>query len=193
MLTPDAPPPPVLGACTVLTEAGEAVSLGELWAGQATLLWFTRHFGCIGCSEGVSLLAPHLAELARLDVRTVLVGCGAHPFITPFRTRKNLLHAPIECVTDESLAVQRAVGLGYGWWGGFGPIGLGQMARAFTQGHVSGPVEGDPRQQAGAVFLDHRGVVRLVHRSRTLGDHPKPDQILRVALAAWLAAHPGQG
>jgi peroxiredoxin len=184
-----APAPEALSRCTVRNAEGTPLALGDLWAHGPTLLYFVRHFGCIGCSEGLATLRPALGELERLGVRVVLVGCGAPHFIPAFLERHALLHAPLRCVTDETLTSQGLAGLAYGFRGGLGPRGLYEQARAFIGGHVAGPVQGDPRQQAGAVMLDGAGVVRLVHRNRSLGDHVPATTLVAAALAIWTDAH----
>ena len=54
-----------LGEVLLRSEDGAEHSLGSLWTGQPAALIFVRHFGCIGCSENVSLLAPRHPELAQ--------------------------------------------------------------------------------------------------------------------------------
>ena len=64
------------------------------------------------------------------------------------------------------------------------------MARAFVGGHVAGPIEGDTKQQAGAVFVDEDTVVQLYHRAESLGDHVDTVQLVDAAIAACLSANP---
>ena len=190
MLQIGAPPPEAFAACTVRDAAGTPHALADVWAHRPTLLRFIRHFGCIGCSEGIERLRPALPELDRLGVQVVLIGCGAPHFIAGFLQQQRLLYSPVRCFTDETLTAHRIAGLAHGAWGGWGPRGLYEQARAFVGGHVAGPIQGDPHQQAGAVLLDAAGVVRLVHRSRSLGDHPSARALLGAAIAIVADAQP---
>lgn len=184
------PLPEAMLGCAVIDAAGGQLTLRELIEGRAALLVFVRHFGCIGCSENIGLLSPRFAELSDLGMRIVVIGCGPALFIDGFRERHRLLHGPAEVYTDPTLAIQRAAGLAYGLWGGFRPRAVYEQARAFVNGHVFRSPEGDIRQQAGAVIVDMSGVVRLSHRSESLGDHVRGQQIVDVALAIWLEQNP---
>jgi peroxiredoxin len=190
MIQPGAPAPEVFAGCAVKDAEGVATTLGQVWAERTTLLYFVRHFGCIGCSESLARLRPVLGELQRLEVQVVLVGCGSPRFIPDFLERHHLLSAPLRCVTDETLSAHQLAGLAYGPWGGWGPRGLFEQARAFLAGHQAGPVQGDPHQQAGAVLIDAAGRVRWVHRNRSLGDHASMTALLGAVLASWADAHP---
>lgn len=190
MIEAGAQVPEAFAGCTVRDADGVAISLGQVWAGRATLLYFVRHFGCIGCSESLARLHPLLGELERFEVQVVLVGCGSPIFIPHFLERQQLLSAPLRCVTDETLSAHRQAGLAYGAWGGWGPRALFEQVRAFFAGHQSGPVQGDPHQQAGAVLIDAAGRVRWMHRNRSLGDHASMTALLGAALASWADAHP---
>jgi hypothetical protein len=179
------PLPDSIAGASVLDRARKATRLRALCEGRAVLISFLRHFGCIGCSESLAELAPRLPELASLGVRVVLVGCGAPEFIDGFLERFNLVGADVEVYTDPTLAIHAAAGLRYGLWENFGPRGLLDLGRAFAKGHVNGPPEGDGRQQAGVVFVDATGIVQLVHRNRSLGDHAPPQRIVDAALASF--------
>ena len=53
---------------------------------------------------------------------------------------------------------------------------------AGVNGHVSGEHQGDIKQHAGAMFVDHQGRVKLHHRNQSLGDHIDPARVVDVAL-----------
>ena len=189
----DLPPSLQLADCTILDMTGASQRLGDLWAGRATLVLLVRHFGCIGCSEHLAALAPRLPELARLDVRVVVVGCGDAFFIEGFVERRGLVGAPIEVFTDPTLKTQEAAALNTGYSRTFGPRGLIEMGRAFLQGHRFESTEGSLEQHAGGFFVDRSGATRLVHRNRTIGDHFPPQAILDVALADFARAQTQEG
>lgn len=179
-----------LRACSVKNGEGEATTIGALVEGTPALLLFVRHFGCIGCSENIGRVAPRFDELHELGVRILIIGCGQPLFIRGFMERHNLLFSPAETYSDDSLASHKAAGLMYTLWGGLGPRGLVEMARAFVNGHTSAGTQGDIKQQAGAIFVDAEGIVQLYHQSQSLGDHVNGQRILDAALASWLAANP---
>ena len=142
--------PATLTQCTVMDPEGGRHTIESLVDGRAALLLFIRHFGCIGCSENLSLMAPRFAELSELGVRSLIIGCGAPMFIEGFKERHRLLFSPAEVYSDESLASHQAAGLMYSAWGGFRPRALYELARAFVAGNVSSQIQGDIKQQAGA-------------------------------------------
>ena len=182
--------PQTLRNCVVTDSKGQEQTLGALCAERPTLMLFVRHFGCIGCSENISLMAPRFKELEALGVRVLIIGCGPSLFIDGFMERHHLLFSPVEVYSDDSLATHRAAGLMYSIWGGFSPRGLYEMARAFVAGNVSSGTEGDIKQQAGALLVDRDGVVRLYHRNESIGHHVNPSDIVDVALASWVAENP---
>ena len=164
--------------------------IGDLIEGQAALLLFIRHFGCIGCSENIASMSPRFSELDRLEVRTLVIGCGASNFIEGFIERHNLIESPAEFYSDATLASHKAAGLMYGLWGGFRPRALVEMGRAYVNGHVSGEHQGDIKQHAGAMFVDHQGRVKLHHRNKSLGDHVDPARVVDVALVEYALRNP---
>lgn len=182
--------PTALAALKVEDPDGAFHNVEQFWANQPCMLFFLRHFGCIGCSENVREIVPRLSELKQLGIRTIFIGCGAPLFIHPFQERHNLLHAPVELYTDTALDTYRAMGLAYGLWGGFRPRSLWEMGKAFTQGNVLRPTEGNLRQHAGAVLIDTTGRVRFYHRNQSVGDHASLPDIMQIALRLWAEAHP---
>lgn len=183
------PIPQAVAKCIVHSENGSSISIGELAEGRATLVLFIRHFGCIGCSENIGLLAPRFNELSELGVRVIIIGCGPKLFIEGFKERHNLLYSPAEIYSDDSLKSHQTAGLMYSIWGGFRPRALYEMARAYVGGHVSNGPEGDIKQQAGAIFIDAQGVVQLYHRNTSLGDHVSGQAVVNTALTSLINAH----
>ena len=171
-----------LGKVVLRSADGTELALGSLWTDQPSALIFVRHFGCIGCSENISLLAPRLPELVKLGFRVAIIGCGAPLFISGFRERNRLLHLPIDVFSDEKLESYQQLQLAYGFRYGLGPRGIYEMAKAFVRGHRSSNIQGDPRQQAGALLIDQEGVVQFYHRNESLGDHVSPSALVKAAL-----------
>jgi peroxiredoxin len=181
--------PEALASAEVLDAAGGAHRLGEAWAGAPAVVVFLRHFGCIGCSEQVTELAPRLRELAELGVKTVLIGNGAADFITGFIERHALSDKPVSLFTDPSLNSFRAAGLLRSWWRAAGPRALIDIARALGRGHRGHAREGDTAQQGGALVVGGDGRVALHHVNRSLGDHAAAADLVDAALA--IAAQKG--
>ena len=175
----------------IQTSQGDEVTLTEVISDQAALIVFIRHFGCIGCSENITLLAQRFDELTRLNIKIVVIGCGPYQFIESFKQRHNLLHSEAAFLTDQSLEIQKKAGLKYSLWSGFKPKALFEMGRAYVNGHVSDVIQGDIKQQAGAIFINASGQVKLFHRSESLGDHVNTQQIMNVALSSWVATNDG--
>ncbi len=182
--------PNALLESSIKQSSGEPVSVSEIMATKPTLLLFVRHFGCIGCTENIARLSPRFSELSDLGVRIAIIGCGAPMFIEGFKERNHLIGLPVEVFTDESLAVHKLADLKYDRWGAFRLRTRIEMIRAFVSGHVSGPIEGDIHQQAGAIFVDGSGVIRFYHRAESLGDHVDDIRLFDAALAACVNSHP---
>jgi len=174
-----------LSNCVLRDANASNYRIGDLIKDQPAFLLFIRHFGCIGCSENIATMSPRFPELARLGVRTLVIGCGASLFIEGFIERHNLIDSHAEFYSDDTLSSHKAAGLMYGLWGGFRPRALFEMGRAYVNGHVSREHQGDIKQHAGAVFLDHKGQIKLYHRNQSLGDHVDPAKVIDVALVEY--------
>jgi len=167
---------------------GASVAVGSFWAKGPCLLVLLRHFGCVGCAEQMTELAPRLGDLAHVGVRTVLVGNGTPEQLAAFVERHALQGAPVEVTTDPSLALYRALQLRRSAWATIGPRALVDMARAMTAGHPHRPVEGDSTQQGGVLLVDGRGIVRFFHSNRSLGDHADTSDLVEIALRLRIEA-----
>jgi peroxiredoxin len=180
-----APMPAALAEAWVVDAKG-GWHLGELVAGRPAVLVFLRHFGCLACSEHVTLLAPRLHELTRLGVAIVYVGNGAPNFIAGFVERNAIDLEKVCVVSDPSLHAFAEAGLRRSFASAFGPLGVLGLARAFVHGFRQSTIEGDSYQQGGVLVIDRDGCVVYAHADRATGDHaPFPDVIeaaMRVAV-----------
>jgi len=172
-----------LGKVLVEDADGKRVPLGSFWQDSDALLVFVRHFACNGCSEHVTELAPRLAELAALGIRTVIVGCGNPTYIPDFVQRQRLDDKPITVVTDPSLAAHAAAGLIRSVWGTLGPRALVGVFGAIVRGHPHGSPQGDRYQQGGTLLVRRGGAVAFHHESARLGDHAALVEVIDAALA----------
>ena len=186
------PVPKDVGDAEVIDPSGQRVALRSFWADKPCLLVFLRHFGCIGCSEQLYELVPRMAEIERVGVRTVLVGNGTPLQRDGFVERHSLATAPALVMTDPSLEAYRRFFFKRSVWATLGPRALVDAARAMSHGHPHKPVEGDGTQQGGVVLVDTRGVIRLYHASRSLGDHPPAADLVAAALRLAIETSPSE-
>jgi peroxiredoxin len=184
------PLPAALRDATVVAPDGERVRFEEIAGGRPALVLFLREFGCIACAEQVHEIAPRLAEIAAQGVRVVLVGNGPYERAGAFLEHHGLADKSVELFTDPSLAVYRAAGLRRSAWATHGPFAFRDFMRALGHGHRPGRIEGDLRQQGGAILIDEAGVVVWAHENESLGDHPDPADLVDAVLALRLARSP---
>jgi hypothetical protein len=184
-------PRAVADACVTLA-SGERVRLGSFWEDgtPAVILWL-RHFGCVGCSQEVTELAPRLDELDRAGARVVLVGNGNREQLEGFIERHGLAGAHVVTAIDSSLDTYRAADLTRSAWATFGPRSIVDLARAMTDGHFHRGVEGDATQQGGALVVDARGVVRLFHDNRSIGDYVRASDVVDAVLRLEIETQAG--
>jgi len=182
------PVPRAIEEARVLDATGASVAVGTFWAKGPCLLVLLRHFGCVGCAEQMTELAPRLGDLAHAGVRTVLVGNGTPEQLAAFVERHAFQGAPVDVVTDPSLALYSALELRRSAWATIGPRALVDMARAMTAGIPHRPVEGDRTQQGGVLLVDGRGIVRFFHGNRSLGDHADTSDLVEAALLLRIEA-----
>jgi peroxiredoxin len=184
------PLPEALRRATVVAADGRRFPFGDLAAGRPALIFFIRHFGCIGCADQVHGLAPRLPELAALGVRVVLVGSGPPDHIEAFLERHALADKQVEVVTDPSLEAFHAAGLARSVWATWGPAAIVDFVRAFARGHRPGPTDGDLNQQGGAILVGDDGRVAWSHTNESLGDHADPSDAVDAALRHKLERSP---
>jgi peroxiredoxin len=179
--------PAALAGALVVPAEGSPVALGAYWAARPCVVLWLRHYGCVGCSEQVTELAPRLDELAGVGAGVVLVGSGTGDQRAAFVERHALGAAPVDVVGDEPLATYRAMGLARSLHAVFGPRALWEQARAMAAGHPHRGIAGDARQQGGALVVDRSGRVVLAHRNRSLGDHVSASDLVDAALRVSLS------
>jgi peroxiredoxin len=184
------PVPQALADATVLARDGAPSRLGDVWKGRPCVVLFLRHFGCIGCAEQMTGLAPRLREIHDAGARTVLVGSGTPAMIDAFVERLGLGDKEVVIVTDPSLAAFRAAGLARSAWATYGPRAIVDYVRAFGSGFVSRPIAGDLYQQGGALVVDGGGRVVFHRPARSLGDHADAADLVDAVLSLALRASP---
>lgn len=184
--------PAALADAEVLDPHGEPTRLGDRWTDAPAVVVFLRHFGCIACSEHVTLLMPRTHELHGLGVNVVFVGNGEPRYIDGFVERHGIVPELVEVLTDPSRAAFSAAGLERGFWRTFGPRAGLNALRARLMGNRQGSVEGDNLQQGGVLVIDRGGTLVYAHADESLGDHADTtdvvDAVMRVAVSGATVA-----
>ena len=192
MLTPGRLVPAALADAEVLDPDGKPTRLGDRWEDAPALVVFLRHFGCIACSEHVTLLMPRTHELHGLGVNVVFVGNGEARYIEGFVERHGIVPELVEVLTDPSREAFTAAGLVRGFWRTFGPRAGLNALRARLMGNRQGSIEGDNLQQGGVLVIDRGGTLVYAHADESLGDHADTidvvDAAMRVAAAGAAVA-----
>jgi peroxiredoxin len=171
-----------LSTCLVKDRDGQTIHLGDFWSDQPALLIFLRHFGCIGCSEHVCELSPHIETFDQLGIRVVFIGNGRPDFIKGFMERQGLYGKPVTIVSDPSLAVYKIAHMKRSLWGTMGPLGMRDALRAWGKGHWQNSIEGDVSQMGGSLLVDTNGEVAYNHISQSLSDHPHTSDLMDAAM-----------
>ncbi len=184
---------PDLRDAEVTTIDGESRSIGDLVGGRPAVIVFLRHFGCVGCSQHTTELAPRALELAQVGVALVFVGNGTKEQLAGFVERHDLGDRQAIFVTDPTLDAYRAAGLERSLWGVVGPRGIAGQIRAIGEGHLPGRIRGDNRQQGGAVVLDADGRIVFRHASEAIGDNASGADLVGAALRAALSKREVRG
>lgn len=178
-----------LAACLVKDKDDRPVRLGDVWSDRPALLVFLRHFGCIGCSEHVCEIAPHLEEFDRLGILVVFIGNGTPNFIEGFMERQCLYGKTVNILTDPSLEVYKTAQMKRSLWGTMGPSGMRDALRAFGKGHWQTSVEGDIAQLGGCLLVDTNGRIAYSYFSSSLSDFPHTSVLLDAALKLTAREH----
>jgi peroxiredoxin len=182
--------PEALAKAHVEAARGASLALETFWASGPAVVVRLRHYGCVGCSEQVTELAPRLDEVASLGTRIVLIGNGTPAQRDAFVARHALADAVVDVVTDPPLATYRGAGLVRSAWATVGPLALWETGRAMAAGHPHRPPEGDRTQQGGSMIVDARGDVAFFRRNRSIGDHAPTSDLIEVVLRLAIVRQP---
>ncbi len=176
------PAPDRLADARVKDRDGDTSRLGERWASGPALLVFLRHFGCVACSEHVTLLMPRLAELRALGVGVTFVGSGDPQYVEGFVERNGIVPDLADVVTDPSLQAHSAAGMVRGRWQTFGPRAIRNFVRAVLAGNEHGSPQGDSLQQGGVILVAGDGTVEFAHADAALGDHAVTNDVVQAVM-----------
>ena len=170
---------------TVLDPDGEEVRLGSQWRERPAVIVWLRHFGCLFCREQVRAFRAVLPEIERRGARLVFVGNGGLHHLQQFVSEE---HITVPAFTDPALRTYRAIGAQSGVLRTLGPQSLRASLRALRTGVRQGAVQGRPFQQGGVLVVLPGDRIVFTHLSRTAGDHPAVDAVLRSLPAPQRAA-----
>ena len=95
----------------LLTTEGQPIRLSALWAGNALLLSFTRHFGCPQCKDMLDLLVEALPALNQRGLHLAAVMHASPADASAFAAER----APsLRCLADPTRKAFQRYGLGRG-------------------------------------------------------------------------------
>jgi hypothetical protein len=128
------------------------------------------------CREHVAQVRAHEAEFTAAGARLAAVGLGDPAAARVFRADAGI---GFPLLVDEARLAYRAAGLGSAsLLHLFRPDNFTARARARAAGHRQGRIGAHPLQLGGSLVLGPGDVDRLVHRSRTFGDHAPVAELL---------------
>ena len=140
------------------------------------------------CREHVAQVRAHEAEFTTAGARLAAVGLGDPAAARAFRA---LAGIGFPLLVDQARAAYRAAGLGSAsLLHLFRRDTFTARRRARGAGHRQGRLGAHPFQLGGSLVLGPGNVDRLVHRSRTFGDHA-PIRDLLATLRKPAAPAPG--
>jgi peroxiredoxin len=168
--------PNTLADSVVLDEAGQSVTLGDLWMDRPVVLAFVRQFGCILCREFVIELRRHSESIHELGAEVIVVGNGQPDAAARFR---DLFEIDFRIFVDPHRRVFELLGFRRNLGGSANPAVLFAAWRAWMRGARQGRTEGDPWQLGGILIVQPSGEVSYRYASRFAGDHPDIDEVLR--------------
>jgi peroxiredoxin len=174
-----------------LVEApGRPALLSTSWQSRPAVLVFLRYFGCPFCQMQVVSLRDDRERFEAAGVGVVLIGQGTADEAERFVQRRGL---PFRCLVDTDRSAYRAYGLARGTPGQvYGPRVFLPFVKANVTGHPQlGLRGGSFHQMPGSFVVDRAGVLRFVHRNRTVADTPANQSLLN-AVAAIDASTPAR-
>jgi peroxiredoxin len=175
----------------LLDLVGKRSWLSTSWAERPAVVVFLRYFGCPLCQAQVVGLRDDGDRFDQMGGDVILVGQGTPQDAASFLSRKR---APFPCLIDPDRSLYRAYGLARGSFGDvFGPDAVFSSVRqSLHRETIHGTLHGgNLMQMPGTFIVDRHGVLRFVHRSRTIADTPPNRVLLDVLDRLRSGAEPG--
>jgi hypothetical protein len=121
-------------------------------------------------------LRDALGAIRARGAELVVIGNGAAHFARAFREDMQL---DVPLLIDPELRSYRAAGLRRGFLESLSPRVPLDALRALTRGFRQTGIQGDPFQLGGLLVIHPPDRLAYHHESRTAGDHPPIDRIVR--------------
>lgn len=171
-----------IGPITLYDVDGAPVELAAL-LDRPLLMPLVRYYGCMPCRAFLTELNEIRGELEEAGVRLVGVGGAAD-----YQARHLMEHGiEFPLLLDPEHALYQALDVRrIRWWIMLHPVTWRNYllaARRARQGRITG----HPLQAPGLTIVDKDGVIRFLHRGRTLGDYPSIEAV-RLAIGQLAAA-----
>ncbi len=146
--------------------AGESVHLSD-YRGQAVLLIFLRHLGCLPCRQHITEILDHVDALKEVQVLTISFSAGHWADGWAQETG-----SPYPLLLDPERISYRAYQLRSSRLRSWGPNVLWRYVKLLMAGEHLRPAQGDPNQLGGDFIIDADGIIRLAHPSKDPVDRP---------------------
>jgi peroxiredoxin len=155
---------------------GREIRLGSLWTGQAAVLVFLRHYGCIFCREHVAQLREHEQSFRDKGAALAAIGLGDRNFARMFREETDIT---FPLLIDETLQAYRVAELkSANLLHLLRSDNAAARKRARSGGHRQHKLGQNPFQLGGSFVIGPGNVDRFAHLSQTFGDNATVSALL---------------
>ena len=167
---------PTFSDIVVFDLDGHGVPLRQLWSDRTAVLLFVRHFGCLFCRQQVAEMRPYAERIRTVGAELTIIGHGSVEEARAFRQE---LALDVPLLTDPSRQAYRVLGLPRSRSSVFNLRSLRHSLAARRRGFRQTRVAGDAFQQGGLIIVATGGVEVYRFISRSAGEHPSPDVVMR--------------
>jgi peroxiredoxin len=147
---------------------GRKVRLGFLWAEEAAVVVFLRHYGWIFCREHVAQLREHETEFRAAGATLAAIGLGDPEYARAFRNETGI---GFPLLLDDRREAYKAAGLRQASiLHTLRPSNFAARARAKAAGHRQHKLGKNPFQLGGSFVFGPGNVDRFVPVSQTFSE-----------------------
>jgi len=165
-------------AVELIGHDGKSVELASLYANQPLVLQFSRHLGCVFCTDHARLLLQHYEELSLRGLQVALVIMGSADDARDFQERLGLSY-PV--FADPQQKVYQAFDVPRGnWWQVAGPHLWWQGFRALLRSGFGRP-RGDLLQLSGTYLIATNGTIAWKSPAENSAQFPNLNEMMAVA------------
>ncbi|MFK7819247.1 MAG: AhpC/TSA family protein [Planctomycetaceae bacterium] len=123
-----------------------------------------------------------MEELSQRSVQIRLVTFEEPSRATSYVAKADL---PWPLMLDENRSLYRVYGLESAtWWSLYSPVSILKYLWLMARGFFPGKPGSDWNQLGGNVLVDPKGIVQLIHASKTPHDRPSVTEILSIVTAS---------